>query len=167
MALDLPAPSYIDKDLREALVAFGTQKERLVRSYQEKLDREREAARQYKRWTDSYLRKLEQERADARRTPPAQERPDSGTASTSPALSRFPPMRERRRPVAAGDRASLIRKRRMRKSRTTEQKQKKSGATATAQVKSRGRGVNFTDLPVNKNTETPLLKPPQVPRNHP
>ena len=43
--------------------------------------------------------------------------------------------------MAAGDRASLNRKRRMRKNRTTEQNLKKGGATATAQVESQGRGV--------------------------
>ena len=48
----------------------------------------------------------------------------------------------------------------------TEQNQEGSGATATVQVESRGRGVTLTDLPANEGTETPLLQPPQVPRNH-
>ena len=89
------------------------------------------------------------------RTPRAQGRPGSGTAGTAPAPSGSPPIRERRHPVAAGDRASLNRKRRMRKNRTTEQNLKKGGATATAQVASQGRGVTLTDLPANRGTETP------------
>ena len=68
--------------------------------------------------------------------------------------------------AAAGDRALLNRKRRMRKSRATEQRRKEGGAAARAQVESRGRGVTPTDLPANEGMETPLLVPQKVPRGH-
>ena len=118
-----------DAELSGALVALASLREHLTKRDQKKPGQEREGAR---------------------RTSQTRGRPGSSAAGTASAVEGPPPVRERRRSAAVDSSASLNRKRRVRKNRTSEQCLKKEGGPMkAARVESRGRRATPTDLTTN------------------